>query len=427
MSQQQQTTNGKPGLGGGAPPPGAKVPPKRPPLTIKQLLEASQKSLAAAAGRWLDADRLLRIATGSIQKNAKLAACTPQSFLGSIIQCAEWGVYPGTGMLAQAFLIPYKGECQAQLSYQGLLTQVRRAAKGNIVDVEARSVYEGETFDFVLGFKPRLEHVPDTSADRDPEEMPLLVYSLARFKDAEYPHVEWMSWQKILKRRAASKSADNADSPWKLWPEEMGKKTVLRDLCKALPNYQDLEGAIAKDDEGDTVEGVVTARGEPGISAPAARPYEVQTARRSLPEETFKETLDFAPRGEPVPVGQEEDVDPQTGEVFEQADPAVEQMQREQAELEARMRKADEEAKAAEAAKQAAPPPAPKMPMLDMSAPDAREQLKAAMHLVAADATATPKQLEKLAALGSELPTEQQAEIGTLYIQLRKSMLARKA
>src|SRR5690349_19271759 len=67
------------------------------PVTIKDLLERSKASLAEAAGKWLDADRLLRIATGAVTKNPKLAGCDPMSFLGAILQCAEWGVYPGTG------------------------------------------------------------------------------------------------------------------------------------------------------------------------------------------------------------------------------------------------------------------------------------------------------------------------------------------
>jgi recombinational DNA repair protein RecT len=43
--------------------------------------------------------------------------------------------------------------------------------------------------------------------------------------------------------------AQREDAPWKVWPEEMMKKTALRQLSKLLPKSSDLDALIRRDEE----------------------------------------------------------------------------------------------------------------------------------------------------------------------------------
>ncbi len=74
-----------------------------------------------------------------------------------------------------------------------------------------------------------LKHRPDLTSDRGPAT---LVYAFAKTKDGG-TYIEVMNEEEIEKVKNVSKSKDSG--PWKTWPEEMWRKTVLRRLSKKLP------------------------------------------------------------------------------------------------------------------------------------------------------------------------------------------------
>ncbi|MDK4605734.1 recombinase RecT, partial [Kingella kingae] len=59
-----------------------------------------------ALPKHLTADRLARIATTEIRRVPALGTCSPESFLGAIMQCGQLGLEPSNG-LGQAYLIPF--------------------------------------------------------------------------------------------------------------------------------------------------------------------------------------------------------------------------------------------------------------------------------------------------------------------------------
>lgn len=403
--------------------------------TIKSLLLQSRKQLAEAAGDALDPDKLLRIATGSMLKNPKLGECDPMSFLGAVIQCAQWGVYPGTDSLAKAYLIPRFNkqtgnlECNAMLSYQGLVLQVQRASR-DLVMVEAHPVYadelEGPTprWRLVRGFRSSFTYEP-IFRDRT-GELPVLLYAQATFYNSKgemagTPYVEVMTWAAVMRRKAVGAGGD----AWKAWPEEMARKTVVRAIIKYLPTTPDLDERLAADsDEGETVDGEVSNRA--AVSAAPAR------RQNQLQAESMRETLEFSPRPaedfQPVDVAPAEEAAPAQATVA----PVQQSMDLPDEEAEAaaaveRLRLADAAAKAAAATPlppvSDAPLP-PRYRAINFADADAKAQLMAKLEDIYADQSMMLDTLTKAFKQVDRLPTEQHVEVGNLYQKLRARMVA---
>ena len=79
-------------------------------------------------------------------------------------------------------------------------------------------------------------------------------YALATTKDGGV-FVTVMTSKEIAKRRAVSK-ATRDNSPWKIWPDEMVKKTMLRSLSKVLPSARDI---VSESEELPDIEGPSSA------------------------------------------------------------------------------------------------------------------------------------------------------------------------
>jgi len=72
--------------------------------------DAVKSQIAMAAPRHLTPDRIIRIAMTSIQQTPKLADCTKESLLGSVLTCTQLGLEPD-GVSGKAYLIPYGDTC----------------------------------------------------------------------------------------------------------------------------------------------------------------------------------------------------------------------------------------------------------------------------------------------------------------------------
>lgn len=88
-------------------------------------------------------ERFTRMVLTALSSTPKLQTCTPQSFLGAMMQAAQLGVEPNTP-LGQAYLIPYGNVCQFQLGYKGLMDLAYRS--GEVSSIQAHEVHENDTF-----------------------------------------------------------------------------------------------------------------------------------------------------------------------------------------------------------------------------------------------------------------------------------------
>lgn len=239
-----------------------KVEEKKNPVDRVAALLVSpsmQAKIKAALPRHMTPERLARIVTTEIRKTPKLAECTPVSFFGAVIQCAQLGLEPGNA-LGHAYILPYDKrvmegnqwktaytEAQLIIGYRGMIDLARRS--GQIISIDARAVYEGDKFDCRLGLDPHIEHEPDwNNANRaDPAKLQF-VYAVAKLKDGGI-QFDVMSRAEIDAIRARSKASGNG--PWKTDYSAMALKTVVRRLFKFLPVSIEIQMAVGLDERAE--------------------------------------------------------------------------------------------------------------------------------------------------------------------------------
>lgn len=206
-----------------------------------------QAQIKAALPRHMTPERLARIVTTEIRKVPKLAECTPVSFFGAVIQCAQLGLEPGNA-LGHAYLLPYGKDVQLIIGYRGMIDLARRS--GQIVSIDARAVYEGDRFECRLGLDPHIEHEPDWSnPNRTQGDKLQFVYAVAKLKDGGI-QFDVMSRAEIEAIRARSKAGNGG--PWKSDYQAMALKTVVRRLFKFLPVSIEMQTAVGIDERAES-------------------------------------------------------------------------------------------------------------------------------------------------------------------------------
>lgn len=209
-----------------------------PEQSLKKLIISQKQQIAMALPKHVTADRMLRIALTEISKNPKLLECSPNSFLGAIIQASQLGLEVGN-MLGHAYLIPFKSSVSLMIGYKGMLDLARRS--GTIVSLSTRIVYANDSFKLKYGINETLDHIP---TDEDEKGVMTHVYAIAHLKGGGY-QFEVMSKKDIDKIK--NKHSRGGDI-WTNHYEEMAKKTVIRRLFKYLPVSIELQKAVSLDE-----------------------------------------------------------------------------------------------------------------------------------------------------------------------------------
>lgn len=247
---------------------------------MRNLLQGVEREIERALPRHMTSERMIRIALTAMSKHPKLLQCTPESLVKAVIEASELGLEP-SGVLGHAYLIPYGNklsdgtwvhEAQLQVGYRGFIELAGRS--GQVESIYAEVVYDCDTFEYEQGLHPILRHVPDRSRGEDAKLD--CAYAVAKLRSGTIVS-RVMLGADIAKHRRASKSANSADSPWKMWPEEMWRKTAIRALAKVLPLSPELSGAAAQDE-----------RVESGFIERIATPVKTAIAelRQATPEPT---------------------------------------------------------------------------------------------------------------------------------------------
>lgn len=229
-----------------------------------------QSQIKAALPRHMTPERLARIVTTEIRKVPKLAECTPVSFFGAVIQCAQLGLEPGNA-LGHAYILPYDRsvkqgnewvkipEAQLIIGYRGMIDLARRS--GQIQSLSATAVYKGDTFECEMGLNETLRHVPgfDTPDRENPDNL-TFVYAVAKLKDGGVQFAV-MSRAQINAIRGRSQGYNTAakkvaegkkgDNPWLSDYEQMALKTVVRRMFKFLPVSIEIQTAVGLDERAE--------------------------------------------------------------------------------------------------------------------------------------------------------------------------------
>lgn len=239
---------------------------------LKQLLDGSRAQIQMALPRHVSADRILRIALTCARTIPALLECTPESFLGAVIQASQLGLEPGSA-LGQCYLIPFnnnktgKKEVQLIIGYQGMMDLVSRTAENPVC--MPRAVYEEDHFEYEFGLNEKLIHQP---ANRHTDVKLTHVYVVVSFAGGRKIY-DVMNRVEIDAVRGRSKA--QSSGPWKTDFEAMAKKSILRRIFKYLPKSIELQRAVALDDLADLGE---SQRNEE-IFVPSEAPVQTKAER----------------------------------------------------------------------------------------------------------------------------------------------------
>lgn len=205
--------------------------------TIGAMIQSLRPELGRALPRGMDADRMARLALTVLRQTPALASCSPQSFAGSLLTAAALGLEPGVN--GEAYLVPYKRECQLIIGYQGYAKLFWQNPLARHLDAQA--VYENDEFDYEYGLNPRLSHKP-ARGDRG---RVIYYYAVATLSTGGSSFVV-LTPEEVKKLRGGKVgTSGNIDDPMR-WME---RKTVLRQLIKTLPRSTQLNAAVTADEE----------------------------------------------------------------------------------------------------------------------------------------------------------------------------------
>ena len=254
--------------------------------SLKGLIKTMEPEIKKALPSVITPERFARMVFTALSSTPKLQQCTPQSFLGAMMQAAQLGLEPNTP-IGQAYLIPYKNkgiqECQFQLGYKGLIDLAYRS--GEIKDIQAHEVYENDAFEYEFGLEPKLKHIP---AAHDRGEI-VMYYAVFHMVNGGYGF-EVMSKEDIINHaKKTSQSYDSSYSPWAKYFDEMAKKTVIKKCLKYAPIKTDFVRALSSD---ETIKSTITEH------------------MADEPDETVTINVESSPV-EDIP----DNVDPETGEI----------------------------------------------------------------------------------------------------------------
>ena len=89
---------------------------------LSNVLEMQLPEMKTALPEHISPEKIKRIVMTEFNKNPRLANCTQNSILRSVMEACQFGLEPNS-VTGTAYLIPYKRggveECQLQIGYKG--------------------------------------------------------------------------------------------------------------------------------------------------------------------------------------------------------------------------------------------------------------------------------------------------------------------
>lgn len=320
---------------------------------VADFFEMNKDTIKAVLPQHMTADRMLKIALRCLRVTPKLMQCTVSSLFGAVVTCAQLGLEPNTPQ-GHIYLIPFENrkknitEVQVIIGYKGLIDLARRS--GEIVSISSHPVFNNDPFEIMFGTDEKIVHRPHLDGDRGDI---VGFYAVAKLTDGG-TQLEFMSASEVNAIRDGAqgyrtavrfqKQGEKLNTPWATNYEEMGRKTVIRRLCKYLPMSIELAHASALDERGERGQAqgldnvidldaaqfsVVDDEPEDGTGAETTSITHDQTPKVTVPEEKAKETASRGrgraaaaqkqpsgmPEADPSDPGQQIDHDPETGEI----------------------------------------------------------------------------------------------------------------
>jgi len=205
--------------------------------SVLALLARSKPEIARALPGGVDFDRFERIVRTEVRRVPALLDCDPHSFLAAVLWAAQLNLEPGP--LQHVHLIPFKRQVTFVIGYRGYVELAYRS--GQVKDIYAALVREGDGFRETLGTSPKLIHEPQTDGEI------VAAYAVARLKTGGtvFQVIHEPEWERA---RKASQLGSAGKGPWADDRDAMIRKTALRRLEPWLPKTGGFGEAIALDE-----------------------------------------------------------------------------------------------------------------------------------------------------------------------------------
>lgn len=179
-------------------------------------------------------------------KDRLLSKCSIDSIANSLYYAAAVGLELGTPR-GHSYLVPYGGKCTYQIGYKGLIELAYRS--GKVKTINAQVVHDGDSFVFSQGAGPNGSDVFEFTPNRkNPSKDWYTTFMRVIFADGGFFIHEMLRHEIEAVRDKSVKGKDNDGSPWKTYPEEMYKKTVIKRGLKTLNLSPTLSAIIGLDD-----------------------------------------------------------------------------------------------------------------------------------------------------------------------------------
>ena len=220
--------------------------------TLSQQLERMVPEFEAAMPKGREATQLVRDAMTCLRTIKNLDKCDPESFLGSLMTCAQLDLRPGVASLGHAWPLPYwdgasrRYRAQLIVGYKGYIELGYRS--GKLAGIASRVVYEGE--DFAIEWHEdgdRLIHKPSYRGLRGE---PVCFYSVARVVGGGYSLTDPWSVEEMQQHRdkhAPRNGQGKIVGPWTDHFLAMGKKTMILRNFALLPKSAAMLSAMQAD------------------------------------------------------------------------------------------------------------------------------------------------------------------------------------
>jgi recombination protein RecT len=186
-----------------------------------------------------DVNRIARVFVTAMNKNPKLIDCDATSIWQSMLDCCSLGLEPDA--LGRAYFVPFKGKCQLQIGYKGLVDLAMRS--GKVASFHSDKVCENDDFNYVQGSEFILTHKPCL---KGPRGEAYAYYAYCKMKDGGF-NADVMTIEEVNRIKSRSQSGGSSFSPWATDYDEMAKKTVVKRLSKMLPLSPQFMDAVMHD------------------------------------------------------------------------------------------------------------------------------------------------------------------------------------
>lgn len=219
-------------------------------IDVKKTLQTKYR--LAITNYFGDEKQALKFLSGvidAIQRNPKLQECTPDSLINSFMIMAQLEFMPSV-ISGEAYVLPYKIKnvmtAQFQLGYQGIITLLYKAGAKSVV---AELVRRNDYFKIVNG---SISHKVDPFKTKSERGEAIGAYAIITNQSGGKVE-RFMRGEEIQDfGKRFSKSFGTDSSPWEPSNDPEGwmwRKTVLKQAAKLAPKNEQINMAIAYDNE----------------------------------------------------------------------------------------------------------------------------------------------------------------------------------